>query len=146
VVTQPTKPAAKPVVNQNALYKGKANPGTGAGDGTTTTPGNQGSPNGSTLSNNYGPGGSGTGLNLPNWKAVSIPDPRNIHRVPGTVIVDFTIDENGNVLEAHADKKTRADLSLVQACVDAIKGTKFTSTSTASGNQNGQYTFLFKVD
>ena len=38
------KPAA-PTVNQNALYKGKANKGTGQGDGTGTTPGNQGSAN-----------------------------------------------------------------------------------------------------
>jgi TonB family protein len=147
VATQPTKTVAKPVVNQNALYKGKANPGTGAGDGTTNTPGNQGSPNGSTLSDNYGPGGSGGGLNLPNWKAVTIPDPKNIHRVPGTVVVDFTIDESGNVLQAQQNKsKTRADLTLIQSCVDAIKSTKFTSTSTASGNQKGQYTFIFKVD
>src|ERR1700744_5437645 len=54
--TPPAKPA-KPVVNQNALYKGAtANKGTGEGDGTGNTPGNQGSKNGSTLSDNYGPG------------------------------------------------------------------------------------------
>jgi len=146
VATTPAKPAAKAVVNQNALYKGKANPGTGAGDGTTTTPGNQGSPNGSTLSDNYGPGGSGAGLHMNNWSAVSAPEPKNIHRVPGTVIIDFTIDDTGNVLEAHADKKTTADLSLIQSCVDAIKATKFQSKTPANGNQRGQYTFLFRVD
>ena len=46
------KKPATPAINQNALYKGKANKGTGGGDGTGTTPGNQGSANGDPLSNN----------------------------------------------------------------------------------------------
>ncbi len=146
VATQP-KPAAKPVVNQNALYKGSANKGTGQGDGNTTTPGNEGSKNGSTLSDNYGPGGSGNGLNMPNWTFVSQPDPQNIHRVPGVVVIDFIVDQNGNVISANSNRaKTRADLSLIEACISAIKNTHFTSSSPASGNQKGQYTFRFKVD
>jgi len=146
-VAQPTKPAAKPVVNQNALYHGATNKGTGEGDGTTTTPGNQGSKNGSTLSDNYGPGGSGNGLNMPNWTFVSAPDPQNIHRVPGVVVVDFVVDPTGSVISANYNRaKTRAELSLIQSCIDAIKSTKFTSTTQASGNQKGQYTFRFKVD
>jgi hypothetical protein len=146
VATQPTKAAPKQVVNQAALFKGNTNKGTGAGDGTTNTPGNQGSPNGSVLSDNYGPGGSGNGLNLPHWNYVNPPDVKNIHRVPGIVTIDFTIDQNGNVLEAHQDRKTRATLDLVQGCIDAIKNTRFTSSTPASGNQKGQYTFIFKVD
>jgi hypothetical protein len=146
VATQPAKPA-KPVVNQNALYKGATNKGAGQGDGTTTTPGNQGSKNGSTLSDNYGPGGSGNGLNMPNWSFVSAPDPQNIHRVPGIVIVDFVVDQNGNVISATSNRaKTRADLSLIESCINSIKNTKFTSSSPASGTQKGQYTFRFKVD
>jgi CCR4-NOT transcriptional regulation complex NOT5 subunit len=39
VATQPTtKTVTKPTVNQNALYKGKTNNGTGEGDGTGSTP------------------------------------------------------------------------------------------------------------
>src|SRR6185312_17519035 len=65
VSTAPTPPKpAKPTVNQNALYKGKSNGGTGEGDGTTNTPGNQGKPTGSTLANNYNGTGSGNGGNL----------------------------------------------------------------------------------
>ena len=146
-VAQPAKPVAKPAVNQNALYKGATNKGTGEGDGTTTTPGNQGSKNGSTLSDNYGPGGSGNGLNMPNWTFVSAPDPQNIHRVPGVVVIDFVVDPTGSVISANYNRsKTRAELSLIQACIDAIKNTKFTSSTQASGNQKGQYTFRFKVD
>ncbi len=54
---------AKPAINQNALYKGKANKGTGGGDGTGSTPGNQGDKDGDPLAPNYGEGGSGFGEN-----------------------------------------------------------------------------------
>lgn len=147
VATETAKPAAKPTVNQNALYKGPSKTGTGGGDGTTDKPGNQGSKNGSALSTDYGAGGSGNGLNLPNWHFVNPPDVKNTHRVPGTVVIDFTIDENGNVLEAHSNKeKTRADIDLVQGCIDAIKNTKFASSKQASGNTKGRYAFIFKID
>jgi hypothetical protein len=147
VTAQTAKPAAKPVVNQNALYKGPSNKGSGGGDGTTNTPGNQGSPNGSVLSTNYGPGGSGNGLSLPNWRFVNPPDVKNEHRVPGVVVIDFTIDQNGNVLEAHSNRqKTRATMDLVQNCEAAIRNSRFTSSAPASGNQRGEMSFVFKVD
>jgi hypothetical protein len=147
IATEAAKPVKKPVVNQNALYKGAKNKGTGQGDGTTGTPGNQGSPNGSTLSNNYGPGGSGNGLNMPNLSFVTAPDPRNPNRVPGVVVIDFVVDQNGNVISASSNRnKTRADISLIQGCIDAIRETKFKSSTAASGTQNGEYTFRFKVD
>src|SRR5476649_1596341 len=44
IATETAKPVKKQVVNTNALYKGSASKGSGEGDGTTTTPGNQGSP------------------------------------------------------------------------------------------------------
>jgi len=144
--TQPAKPAAKQVVNQAALFKGNPNKGTGAGDGTTGTPGNQGSPNGSVLTNNYGPGGSGNGLNLPNWSFVTPPDVKNAHRQPGVVIVDFTIDQNGNVIQCAPSRNSRASGDLITECVEAIRNSKFTSKSNASGNQKGEMTFRFKVD
>ena len=147
VATEVAKPVKRQVVNQNALYHGATNKGTGAGDGTTNTPGNQGSKTGSTLSDNYGPGGSGNGLNMPNWSFVSAPDPQNVHRVPGIVVIDFVVDQSGNVISASTNRsKTRADLSLIESSINAIKHTKFTSSTPASGNQKGQYTFRFKVD
>jgi outer membrane biosynthesis protein TonB len=139
---------AKPQkVNQAALFKGMKNNGTGQGDGTTGTPGNQGSANGSPLSDNYGPGGSGNGLNLPHWDFISTPDVKNTHRVPGKVVIDFTIDAHGNVIEAHSNRnKTQASLDLIQNCEAAIKASKFRSSTQATGNQNGEMTFIFKVD
>lgn len=148
VATQAAKPVAKPTVNQNALYKGPSKTGTGGGDGTTDKPGNQGSPDGSNLVDNYGPGGSGNGgLIMPNWHFVNPPDVKNTHRVPGKVVIDFTIDQNGNVIEAHSDRaQTRADIDLVQGCIEAIKNTKFNASKPASGNTKGKYAFIFKVD
>ncbi|HEY2580681.1 MAG TPA: energy transducer TonB [Mucilaginibacter sp.] len=147
VATEPAKPVKKQVVNANALYKGPSKTGSGAGDGTTTTPGNQGSRNGSTLSDNYGPGGSGGGsLNMPNWNYVNPPDVDDKHNVPGVVVVDFTVDQNGNVIEVHSNrKKTRAALDLILNCEDAIRKSKFTSSTPVTGNHNGEYTFIFKV-
>jgi len=149
VATAPTPPKpVKRTVNQNALYKGATNGGTGEGDGTTNTPGNQGSPNGSTLTNNYGKGGGGNGgLDLTNWRFVDPPDVQNKQRMPGRVVVDFTIDENGVVQEAHENRaKTKATLDLIQNCVEAIRKSRFTSNKPANGTQRGEMTFIFKVD
>jgi hypothetical protein len=149
VATQPAKAVKKEVINQNALYKGATNKGTGAGDGTTGTPGNQGSPNGTTLSNNYGPGGSGGGLHgMPDWSFVSPLSVTNTNRVPGTVVIDIVVDPNGNVITAHYNRqKTRmADLSLIQKCENVVKNSKLTSSNTAAGNSKGQVNFIFNVD
>jgi TonB family protein len=147
-VAAATPKAAKPqVVNQAALFKGTPNKGTGQGDGTTEKAGNQGSAQGSTLTNAYGQGGSGNGLSLAGWQFVNQPEVKNVHRVPGVVVVDFTIDQNGNVLTANYNReKSRADLDLINSCVDAIQRSKFTSKASATGNQRGQMTFRFNVD
>ncbi|GAA4515768.1 energy transducer TonB [Sphingobacterium thermophilum] len=50
-----------PAINTNALYKGKKNNGTGAGDGEGGGVGNQGSKLGDPMASNYGEGGSGFG-------------------------------------------------------------------------------------
>jgi len=149
VATDPVKPVKKQVVNTNALYKGPTNKGSGGGDGTTNTPGNQGSPNGSTLSNNYGPGGSGGGLHgMPDWSFVNPINVTNTNRVPGTVVIDITVDPNGNVIEAHYDKKKSrmADLGLITKCENIVKNSKLTSTTQASGNSKGTVNFIFNVD
>lgn len=148
VAAQPKKTVSKPVVNQNALYKGAASKGTGGGDGNTTTPGNQGSKNGSNLAPNYGEGGSGAGLKgLPQWSFVTPLNVSNTSRTPGIVVIDITVDPSGNVIQAHADRKTRmADLALIQRCEAIVKNSKLTSSSPASGNQSGQVNFVFNID
>jgi outer membrane biosynthesis protein TonB len=148
IATTPAKPVKKQVVNTNALYKGPSSTGAGAGDGTTTTPGNQGSPNGSPLSDNYGPGGTGGGLKGTQWSFVNPPNVKNVHRVAGRVVINVTIDPNGNIISAEYDRKktTNPDLDLIVRCETAIKNSKLSSPSPANGNQKGQVVFQFNID
>ncbi|MFI5158032.1 MAG: energy transducer TonB [Sphingobacteriales bacterium] len=149
VATQAKKTVAKPVVNQNALYKGKTNNGTGAGDGTTNTPGNQGKPTGSTLTNNYNGTGSGNGgnLNLIQRSFVSRPAVTDEKRRTGKVVIDIHVDKNGNVIYAQAGRGTTiTDYDLIQKCENAVKNAKINALDTAPDTQQGTVVFVFKVN
>jgi len=149
VATQAKKVVAKPVVNQNALYKGKTNNGTGAGDGTTNTPGNQGKPTGSTLTNNYNGTGSGNGgnLNLDQRSFVSKPQVSDDHRSSGKIVIDILVDKSGNVISAGAGRGTQIDdNALIERCIEAVKNSKVNPSETAVDQQRGQVTFVFKVN
>jgi hypothetical protein len=151
ISTQPTKTVAKPTVNQNALYKGKTNNGTGEGDGTTNTPGNQGKPTGSTLTNNYNGTGSGNGGNLagmPERNFISKPSVSDESRRTGKVIVDIRVDKNGNVIYARAGARgtTITDPNLLQKCEDAVKNSRLNALDSAPDTQIGTVVFVFKVN
>jgi len=142
-----TKPAKPQVVNQAALFKGNPNKGNGQGDGTTNTPGNQGSPQGSVLATNYGPGGSGNGTGLASWEFVNPPEVKNVHRVPGVVVVEFEVDPSGNVQNVRYNRSmTKADLDQINQCLDAISRSRFRSKAPANGVEKGHITFKFNVD
>lgn len=141
------KPQRREVVNQAALYKGAAKTGNGQGDGTTNTPGNQGSKNGSPLASNYGDGGNGNGVSGTQWSFVDMPSVSNPDRVPGKVVLDIMIAPNGTIISAKADRKSRmGDLDLINKCISAVMGSHLTSPKAAVGNQQGQVTFKFDVD
>lgn len=97
-----------PAVNTNALYKGKKNTGTGGGDGTGSTPGNQGSELGDPLASNYGEGGSGFGnqpisLSSRHWSVK--PNIVDDGQFAGVVISEVTIDKYGNVINVRPGVK-----------------------------------------
>ena len=149
VATAVTKSIAKPTINQNALYKGKTNNGTGSGDGTSTTPGNQGKPNGSTLTNNYNGTGSGNGgsLNLTERSFISRPSISDDHRRAGKVVIDIQVDKNGNVIYAQAGRGTTiSDYDLIQKCEEAVKNSRINASDNAPDTQKGQVVFVFKVN
>ena len=152
VATQPTtKTEAKPTVNQNALYKGKTNNGTGEGDGTGSTPGNQGKTTGTTLTNNYNGTGSGNGGNLtgmPSRNFTSKPNVTDNSRRVGKVVVDIRVDKNGNVVYARAGGRgtTITDANLLQKCEDAVLNSKLNSLENAPDLQVGNVVFVFKVN
>ena len=149
VATQAKKSVTKPVVNQNALYKGKTNNGTGAGDGTTNTPGNQGKPNGSTLTNNYNGTGSGNGgnLNLSQRSFINRPSVTDDHRSTGKVVIDIHVDKNGNIIYAQAGRGTTiTDYDLIEKCEEAVKNSKINALENAPDTQQGQVVFVFKIN
>ncbi|MBK0380774.1 energy transducer TonB [Mucilaginibacter segetis] len=150
VATEQNKKEAKPTVNQNALYKGSANKGTGEGDGTGNKPGNQGKPTGTTLTNNYNGTGSGNGgdLNLSQRNFVRKPDVKDDHRRTGKVVVDIRVDRDGNVIYARAGARgtTITDADLLNKCEEAVKNSKLNSLDNAPDTQIGTVVFVFKVN
>jgi hypothetical protein len=150
VATQPTK-NAKPSVNQNALYKGPTNNGTGQGDGITNTPGNQGKPEGSTLTNNYDGTGSGNGGNLSGLgqrSFISRPNVSYDGRNTGKIVVEIRVDKGGNIIYARAGARgtTIVDSRLLQKCEDAVMRSRISPLDSAPDNQEGQVVFVFKVN
>ena len=148
-VSQPAK-ESKPTVNQNALYKGKKNDGTGRGDGTGTVAGNQGDKDGDPLSPNYGEGGSGNGgvaLTLANRRFVSIPRIEDKGQSSGKIAVEIRVDKTGEVIFARAGARgtTLSDLTLWRKCEAAVLGAKLNRLESAPDVQIGVVMFNFKV-
>ena len=143
-VTKPSKPA----INQNALYKGKKNTGTGGGDGTGTTPGNQGSVNGDPLSNNYGEGGSGFGNNpIALRRFTNLVTPQDNGQKTGKIAVRISINKQGIVVDAVPGVKgtTLQDLDLWAKCKAAVMGARLNQSDSAPDFQVGVVVFNFKV-
>lgn len=143
------KPDATPAVNPNALFKGKRNNAQGAGDGTGSTPGNQGSALGDPLASNYGDGGSGHGdmmLSLANRRWERSPNVQDDGQSVGVVEIEFTVDKNGNILRARQGGRTTiADYRLVQKCIRAVESAKLNALPNAPESQVGRVTFNFRV-
>lgn len=147
--TETKKADSKPTVNQNALYKGPKTTGTGAGDGTTNTPGNQGKVNGSTLSDNYNGAGSGNGgLSMSQRSFITKPSVDNPKRTPGIVKIDIKVDKNGSVIDASVGRGTTVagDNTLLNKCVQAVLGSKLNASALAPDTQTGVVTFVFKIN
>jgi outer membrane biosynthesis protein TonB len=147
---KPTKEPAKPTINQNALYKGKTNNGTGEGDGTGSTPGNQGKTTGTTLTNNYNGTGSGNGGNLtgmPQRNFLSKPSVSDDSRRTGKVVVDIRVDKDGNVIYARGGARgtTISDQDLIDKCEEAVKRARLNSLDSAPETQQGTVVFVFRV-
>jgi hypothetical protein len=143
------KPSA-PVINQNALYKGNKNAGTGLGDGTGTVAGNQGKPEGDPLSNSYDGTGSGNGgiaLSLASRKFVNLPSIKDNGQKSGKVVVEIRVDQYGQVTSAKAGARgtTLSDADLWDKCETAALGSRFNTLASAPELQIGTIVFNFKV-
>ncbi|RZL17686.1 MAG: energy transducer TonB [Pedobacter sp.] len=139
---------SKPVVNQNALYKGKSNKGTGSGDGTGNTPGNQGDKDGDPLANNYGEGGSGFGEKpIPIRNFVNFVPPKDNGQKTGKIAIRLKFSKDGTIIDAVPGVKgtTLNDRELWQKCKDAIMAARLSASDLGPEVQMGVVTINFKV-
>jgi len=146
------KPEPKPVVNQNAMYKGKTGNSTGGGNqGITGKPGDQGKPNGTPGSDNYeGPGGAGSGIKaeLEGRTSRKLPPPSNRFTEEGTVVVNIFVNRAGQVTRVNAGAKgtTTSSLQLRQLAEQAAKQARFSPKEDAPEEQKGTITYIFELN
>jgi TonB family protein len=149
---QPKPVEEKPrEVNQQALFPGQKPGGSNTGEGETGNPGNQGSVDGSTESNSHigGPvgGGDGISFSLGGRSRLSLPSPEYPKQKSGRVVVEVTVDRNGNVTKATGGVKgsTTTDIDLVKAAERAALLAKFNVKSDAPAEQIGTITYVFRL-
>lgn len=140
----------KPTVNQNALYQGKKNNGSGRGDGIGDVAGNQGSKDGDPLSPDYGEGGSGNGgvaLDLKSRRFTNLVIPKDDGQQYGRVAVKISVDRNGIVVGAMVIGKgtTLTDKTIWEKCRQAVLGASLNKLESAPDIQQGVVIFNFKV-
>jgi outer membrane biosynthesis protein TonB len=139
----------EPVVNQNAMYKGrKSNTDYSGSEGVATGTGNQGAVTGSENATNrslYG-GTGGPTFNLAGRNYVSLPKPDISTQKEGKVVVEIKVDRAGNVVSATPGVKgsTTLESSLLNAAKRAALSSKFDSKTDAAYMQTGTITYIFK--
>lgn len=139
-------------VIQKALFPGKKPDGSTTGEGETGKPGNQGDPSGSPDSPSHtgsttGGGGDGVNFSLSGRSALKLPPPEYPKQKSGTVVVQVTVDRNGNVTHAVPGVKgsTTLDTDLIKAAEKAARMAKFDVSPNAPASQTGTITYIFKL-
>ncbi|MDP4184518.1 MAG: cell envelope integrity protein TolA [Bacteroidota bacterium] len=140
----------------NAFGKGNATSGSsgssaGTGksgsQGITFPGGNQGVPSGKIGSNNYGKGGSGSGVsyNLSGRKATGLPKPVYPGNEEGIVVVQVTVDQDGQVKRVVPGVKGSNTMNsqLLDAARKAALGAHFNTDNNAPAFQQGTITYRF---
>ena len=139
--------------NPNALFPGRtANRDTEASEGETTGPGNQGRESGSTDSPHRIGGDSGTpdgiSFSLDGRNPVELPKPDYNHPVEGIVVVEVTVNRNGDVTTARAGVRgsTTQNINLMNAARRAAERAKFNVRPDAPASQKGTITYHFRLE
>jgi len=85
---------------------------------------------------------------LTQWHFENFPSVHNENRDAGTVVIDFTVDQNGKIIEAHTNAKhtTITDTTLLRTCEDAVKSAKLAASEPPTTSQKGQIRFVFKIE
>jgi hypothetical protein len=118
--------------------------GTGGGNGTGNGIGN---------GSGYGPGsgggsGGGSGYSLGNRKALSKPAPKYTCNESGKVVVEVSVDRNGNTMNAVAGIKgtTNTAKCLLDQARIAAMNTKWDASSDAPVKQVGKIVYNFNLN
>jgi colicin import membrane protein len=138
--------------NPNALFPGRASTGdTGTSEGETAGPGNQGRETGAADSPHREGGDSGSPdgvtYSLAGRNPLSLPLPEYTHQVEGVVVVEVTVNRNGDVTAALAPFRgsTTMDNNLAEAARRAALRAKFNVRADAPAFQKGTITYRFRL-
>lgn len=156
--TKPTETEKPREVNKKALFPGKKAEGGTTGEGVTGKEGNQGALEGSPDSKNRTGGasggngigegdGKGISFDLGGRKSLSLPKPDYLKQKQGRVVVQVTVDKQGNVTKAEPGVKgsTTLDDDLLKAAKKAALDAKFDVSPNAPAYQTGTITYIFKL-
>ena len=140
----------EPVVNKKALYTGSKKKKKQS-DGNTKTIGNQGSVEGDINSNKYEGGGIGVDGEAYQLLGRSVAfKAKPIYKVQleGKVVVDITVDQLGNVVNAIAGVKgsTTLNSQLLKRAKEAALKTKFSAKESAPSRQQGKIIYNFQLN
>ncbi len=129
-------------------FAGKNPDGGTKGEGVNGGIGNQGDPNGDVNSKNRTggtTGGDGISFNLAGRNSKSLPKPEYLSKSEGKVVVEVTVDQNGNVIKATSGGKgtTTSDRTLHQAAEKAALKATFDVNKNAPPQQVGTITYIF---
>lgn len=138
---------------RNALESAQNNKeNTSRSEGETTGTGNQGREEGAVdaTSHTGGPGGlgdEGISFSLEGRTPQSLPKPEYNYQVEGAVVVEVTVDRNGNVTSANPGVKGSTTLNehLMAAAKKAALAAKFDRKPDAPAFQKGTITYHFML-
>lgn len=151
VEEKPTPVEEKPrQPNQMALFPGRRSDGGTQGEGETSTPGNQGQTHGSPHSaarEGATGGGDGISFDLGGRASLTLPMPDYPTQKSGRVVVQVTVDRQGNVTKAvpGARGSTTLDAELLRAAERAALLAKFDVSANAPAYQTGTITYVFRL-
>ncbi|WP_374551468.1 energy transducer TonB [Flavobacterium sp.] len=137
--------------NGNLNSKGYYGGGTGTGSGGGNGSGN-GTGTGSGSGSGYGSGngggiGSGSGYSLGNRKALSKPQPNYNCNEEGIVVVQITVDKNGNAIDAKAGARgtTNTASCLLTEARNAAMRTRWEASPDGTERQVGTIRYTFTI-
>lgn len=141
------KGSANGNLNSKGYYGNGSGTGTGGGNGSgngTGTGSGTGSGNGS---GNGSGTGSGSGYSLGNRKALSKPQPNYNCNEEGVVVVQITVDKNGNVIDAKPGARgtTNSASCLASQAKIAAMQTKWSSSPDGTDKQVGTIRYNFSL-